>query len=379
MKLAFCLLKYFPFGGLERDFLRIAQECKKKGFEIIVYTISWEGDVPEEFDIRFVPKKGLSNHKKVKNFSNWIQNDLKANPVDLLIGFNRLSNLDVYYAADYCYKAKMQEQRSFLSQLTSRYKIYSSFENDVFSADSATEILMIAEKQIKIFQKYYNTPNERFHLLPPGISKDRKRDSNYETGRCEFRKEFDIKDDQFLILQVGSGFVTKGVKRSILSISSLPEKIKSKTKFFIVGSDKSDSLKKLVSSLGLDKNILFLGGRSDIPRFLSGADLMIHPAINENTGTTLLEAVVAGLPVICTETCGYAFHIEKAKAGKVISAPFNQAELNKELEIILDKEKLANYSKNCLDYADSADIYSMPQKAAELIANYAKNKENKYE
>ncbi|WP_288478958.1 hypothetical protein, partial [uncultured Pseudomonas sp.] len=27
MTLAFVLYKYFPFGGLQRDFLRIAQEC----------------------------------------------------------------------------------------------------------------------------------------------------------------------------------------------------------------------------------------------------------------------------------------------------------------------------------------------------------------
>ncbi len=374
MKLAFCLLKYFPFGGLERDFLRISLECQKKGFEIIVYTISWEGEIPEGFEIRYVPKKGLTNHKRVKLFSDWVKNDLQNNFVDLVIGFNRLENLDIYYAADYCYEAKMQKQRSFLSKFTNRYKIYSSFEDAVFSANSATEILMIAEKQIEIFQKYYNTPSKRFHLLPPGISKDRKRNSNYEKIRCEFRKEFDIKDDEFLILQVGSGFVTKGVKRSILSISNLNEDIKKKTKFFIVGSDKSNSLQKLVNSLGLEKQIIFLGGRSDVPRFLCGADLMLHPAINENTGTTLLEAVAAGLPVVCTETCGYAFHIEKAKAGIVISEPFKQEKLNQELEAILDKESLLTHSKNCLDYANTADIYSMPIKAAELIAEFAKNK-----
>ena len=33
-----------------------------------------------------------------------------------------------------------------------------------------------------------------------------------------------------------------------------------------------------------------LKGRDDIPRFLLGADLLIHPAYNENTGTVLLEA-----------------------------------------------------------------------------------------
>lgn len=29
MQLAFVLYKYFPFGGLQRDFMRIALECQK--------------------------------------------------------------------------------------------------------------------------------------------------------------------------------------------------------------------------------------------------------------------------------------------------------------------------------------------------------------
>ena len=43
MQLAFVLYKYFPFGGLQRDFMRIALECQKRGHQIRVYTLIWEG------------------------------------------------------------------------------------------------------------------------------------------------------------------------------------------------------------------------------------------------------------------------------------------------------------------------------------------------
>ena len=65
----------------------------------------------------------------------------------------------------------------------------------------------------------------------------------------------------------------------------------------------------------------FLKGRSDIPRFLLGADLLIHPAYNENTGTVLLEALVAGLPVLVTDVCGYAHYITDANCGRVVPSP----------------------------------------------------------
>ena len=34
MQLAFCLYKFFPFGGMQRDFLRIAQACQARGHAI---------------------------------------------------------------------------------------------------------------------------------------------------------------------------------------------------------------------------------------------------------------------------------------------------------------------------------------------------------
>jgi UDP-glucose:(heptosyl)LPS alpha-1,3-glucosyltransferase len=75
MTLAFCLFKYFPHGGLQRDMVRIAQECQRRGAAIRVYTLSWEGPIPEGFDVQIVPVKALSNHQGAKKFSQWVEKD----------------------------------------------------------------------------------------------------------------------------------------------------------------------------------------------------------------------------------------------------------------------------------------------------------------
>ena len=49
----------------------------------------------------------------------------------------------------------------------------------------------------------------------------------------------------------------------------------------------------------------------------------------------ILEAIVSGLPVLTTATCGYAFHVKDAAAGRVLPAPFRQDELNAALEEML--------------------------------------------
>src|SRR5690606_2387348 len=108
MQLAFVLYKYFPFGGLQRDFLRIALECQRRGHGIRVYTPIWEGEVPAGFDVRVAPVKALFNHRRNEKFSAWLAADLARDPVDRVVGFNKMPGLDVYYAADGCYEDKAQ-------------------------------------------------------------------------------------------------------------------------------------------------------------------------------------------------------------------------------------------------------------------------------
>jgi UDP-glucose:(heptosyl)LPS alpha-1,3-glucosyltransferase len=55
MRIAFCLYKYFPFGGLQRDFLRVALACQARGHAIRVYTLEWRGDIPAGFELVLVP------------------------------------------------------------------------------------------------------------------------------------------------------------------------------------------------------------------------------------------------------------------------------------------------------------------------------------
>ncbi|HYQ38640.1 MAG TPA: glycosyltransferase family 1 protein, partial [Pseudomonas sp.] len=61
-------------------------------------------------------------------------------------------------------------------------------------------------------------------------------------------------------------------------------------------------------------------------------------------------------------------YISDADCGRVLESPFDQAQLNRSLaEMLADPAARARWSANGLAYADSADLYSMPQKAADVI------------
>ena len=168
---------------------------------------------------------------------------------------------------------------------------------------------------------------------------------------------------------VGSGFKTKGLDRVLSGMASLPEPIRSKTHLIAIGEDKSAPFHRLAHRLKLYQQVRILGGRNDIPRFLLGADLLVHPAYVENGGIVLLEAIVAGLPVLATDVCGYAHYIEESGAGMLVPSPYSQTTFDEQLLQMIMSEDQQTWQENGLAFAENADIYSMPQRAADYICS----------
>lgn len=162
-----------------------------------------------------------------------------------------------------------------------------------------------------------------------------------------------------------------GVDRSLRAIAALPADIKSHTRFILIGQDKPGRYISLAGKLGIADQFTVLPGRGDIPRFLLGADLLLHPAYSESAGYVLLEATISGLPVLTTRTCGYACHIEKANSGLVCDNPFSQGELNEKLVRMLTSSEREQWSGNGLTYGKQKHLYSLARFASDFIESVA--------
>jgi UDP-glucose:(heptosyl)LPS alpha-1,3-glucosyltransferase len=367
MKLAFVLFKYFPYGGLQRDMVRMASACQQLGYEIHVYTLSWQGDVPAGFHVHLLPARGLRNFVRYRDFIRLLQQALTLHPVDAVVGFNRISGLDVYYAADPCFRQEHVENKPYYVRFLARYRFFMRQEEAVFGAASNTLVLMISSLQLQYYKKYYGISDARIRMLPPGISRDRMAPANKDEIRAGFRREFGLTADNILLLSVGSGFDMKGFDRGLMAVAALPAELRARVRVFVIGQDKQGPVKRLMQRLGIADIVSLFPGRDDIPRFLHGADFLLHPARHENTGTIIVEAIVAGLPVLATATCGYAFHVEQASAGLVVPAPFRQATLNATLQEMLRSGERDTWSSNGVAYGHAEDLYSLHERAAAYI------------
>lgn len=366
MKVALALYKYFPFGGLQRNMVSIGQACQARGHSIKVYTCDWQGPVPEGFEIELFDLAALTNHNRNIKFGRLLSQRLCEEPADVVVGFNKIPGIDLYYAADPCFAAKAFEDRGLLYRLTPRARHALDYEKQVFAESAHSHILLVSEREKEVFKKYYRTQEHRFHVLPPGINRDRIAPQNADDIRRQFRAESGVADDEKLLLSLGSGFKTKGVDRTLKALKALPPAIRSKTRLFIIGQDNPKPFQLAARALGVTENVSFFAGRDDVPSILLGADLLVHPAYRENTGNVLLEAMVAGLPVITTDVCGYAHYVRDAGMGTVIESPFNQQGFNQALQEMLEQPRQEWLRKGKI-FAQQADIYRRPQHAADII------------
>jgi UDP-glucose:(heptosyl)LPS alpha-1,3-glucosyltransferase len=375
MKLAFVLYKYFPYGGMQRDFRRFVEEIQQRGHECRVYCISWQGEPLAGADLRPVPARAISNHRRDERFLRWVQSDLATDPVDGVIGFNKMPGLDVYYAADPCYLDKALAERGWFYRRGARFKHFAAWERAVFDPDSDTRILLISETEQAKFSRHYHTRPERMHLLPPGISSDRRAGEDAAQRRKAARQNLGLESQELALLFVGSGFITKGLDRAIQSLAHVREAQPSvKLRLLVVGQDKQWRFKRLAKRLGVTDAVTFLGGRDDVPDLMLGADLLVHPALAEAAGIVLLEAVVAGLPVVVTDVCGYAHHVKAARAGIVLSSPFSQEQLDRAIMRNIDGVFRAECRRSALQYENFIELYAMHSIGADLMVDLIRQK-----
>lgn len=120
----------------------------------------------------------------------------------------------------------------------------------------------------------------------------------------DYKAQLGIPPGEKVVGIVGSLYPVKGHRYLLEAVPSLLQRFP-RTTFLIVGRGALDeTLKAQAEELGIDKKVLFLGLRQDIPRLLAVMDVFAHPSLSEGLSMAILEAMMAAKPVVATNVGG---------------------------------------------------------------------------
>lgn len=125
-----------------------------------------------------------------------------------------------------------------------------------------------------------------------------------DTEKHELRQSLGLKDDDFVLIQIGELNKNKNQIMTIKTIKKLVKENK-EIKLLLVGKGNlKDFYKEKIKEYDLENNIHLLDFRKDIPQLLKISDCLISTSKREGLPVNLIEAIMSGLPIIATNCRG---------------------------------------------------------------------------
>ncbi|MCC6889008.1 MAG: glycosyltransferase [Hyphomicrobiales bacterium] len=369
MRIALGIVKLFPAGGLQRDCIRLVRILVARGHAVSLFTAenSWPFEQPP-CPIEPLPVRAYTNHRTDRKFAERFA-AATVDGYDCVVGFNKLTDLDVYYCAD---PSVFERSHHWLERLLPRHSTQLLLEKACFSPLARTHVLALTESAKEHYRQLWRTPKQRITVLPPSIDPLHQRPDLRTTDRRRaVRTSLGIPDSRTVWLWVGAQSHTKGLDRALAALRSSPD-----TTLLAAGvaSDCRNARRaaKSVADQPNRSDARFLGFREDIPDLMAAADVLVHPSRLDVTGQVILEAVVNGLPTVVTARCGFAEHVEKSGAGIVLPEPFAQADLETALAQLRDPVLARSMSEAGIRYGQTISPVNGLEQAADAIERCAR-------
>lgn len=112
-------------------------------------------------------------------------------------------------------------------------------------------------------------------------------------------------------------------------------------KFFVIGADggEEERIKKYVLEKKVKDYFVFTGFRNDLPKILPEIDVFLYTSKEEGLGTSIIDALACGIPVVATDAGGITEIIKDNENG--LLSPIKTAQgLAENVEKVLDNQLL---------------------------------------
>ncbi len=175
--------------------------------------------------------------------------------------------------------------------------------------------IVAVSNEVKKDMLRYKIPEKKIRVIDNGIALERF-EKLAETKNMKNQLGFEEKIR--IIGTIGNLGTEKGHIYLLEAAKQILDVVKD-LKFLIIGDGRlRKQLEEKSERLGIEKHVIFMGQRRDIPELLTAMDIFVLPSIKEGLPIALLEAMAAKRPVIATRVGAIPMVIENNETGVLV-------------------------------------------------------------
>lgn len=223
-------------------------------------------------------------------------------------------------------------------------RIFKEIEKNL--AKKSTKIIAISEIQKSELSKIHKIcPEKKIEVIPLGFDLERF-NTDKDSKRKEFRKKWNLKENEIAIGIIGRLVAIKNHKFFIDAIQEVLKNSKVPIRAFIVGDgEEKQNIINYIKNKNLDFSLNYNPATfhltswiKEIDRVNSGMDIICLTSLNEGTPVSLIEAQASGKPIVSTKTGG-----------------IENIVLENKTALLSEKNDLHNFSKNLLSLINDSN------------------------
>jgi UDP-glucose:(heptosyl)LPS alpha-1,3-glucosyltransferase len=316
MKILLIRKQYNFVGGAERYIEALLGELVHRGVEPHLLCREWAGMHPPDLRIHHMPDKRLFHFWENVAFARQARQFVQRGyGYDVVFSLERTMLQDIYRAGDGLHEVWVERKKQFSTPmerialaLNPLHVTTGALERRTFDPECTGYVIANSPMVKREIAERTAFPESRVEVIPNGV--DTSKFTPVEGSRKQnIRRVYNIPQDKFVFLLVGSGFFRKGVRQAIDFVKRLrrPDAM-----LWVVGRGTLPAN----SDPQLVRHQMSATSISDIYR---AADAFLLPTLYDPFANVTLEAMASGLPVITTAYNGASDFIKDGDEGWVWS------------------------------------------------------------
>lgn len=242
----------------------------------------------------------------------------------------------------------------------------SAFSVRKYSNRFVDKIICISEKIKKVLLED-GLPEEKLIKIYSGVELNKYRRVKSDTN---FRGRWNIPENHFLVGTVAALVGHKDYP-TLLNAAKYVIEENNKVTFLAVGSGKDEAkIRQLAEELNLEKRFIFTGYQAEVGNFLCEFDLFVAASRKEGLGTSVLDALALGIPIVGTQAGGIPESVQDGVNGLLVPKQNSKALAEAILTLAEQPELRSKFAENAPHSVEKFSIKNTVEQTLQLYAQF---------